>query len=158
MESIPIINSDNKNLLGNIALAMKVVQGSTAYQNNRGRPYNGQSHTVNGKRGETEIHGLTMRDVSDCIAQGFLAASGKKELQDKTKEISNDFKNTEYASKNTWIHDDIYKLDCDFDPGAVIKNTMCFVEDMMDIYPNINPLEVEKSTQKLLNYDNEENI
>jgi len=45
-----------------------------AMQVHRERPYTGQSHTDFGSRGKTEVKGLTMRDVTDCIARGFAQA------------------------------------------------------------------------------------
>lgn len=38
------------------------------------------------------------------------------------------------------IHDDIYKIDMNIDPGAVIKNALCYVEKMMGIFPNVPKL------------------
>ena len=42
-----------------------------AMQTHRERPYLGQSHTLHGSRGKTEVRGITMRDVADCIARGL---------------------------------------------------------------------------------------
>ena len=82
-----------------------------------------------------------MRDLADCIVQGFLAASGDGELYEKTVEIHEDMKNSEYACKNTWRYQDIYSIDLSqVDPGAIIDSALCFVEDMMGIYPNVPKL------------------
>ena len=101
-------------------------QGDSAFRMDRERPYNGQIHTDNGDRGKTIIEGLTMRDMTDCIVRGFLDAGG---LQ----------------SENP-LHDDIYKIEEDLDYGAVIQNTMCWVEKYMSIFPNIPKLREQKKT------------
>ena len=46
--------------------------GSTAYSNDRNRPYDGQAHTDNGARGSVQVKGLTIRDITDCFVKGFL--------------------------------------------------------------------------------------
>lgn len=98
--------------------AFKEIQGSTAFSLDRKRDYDGQPHTDSGTRDKTEVKGLTMRDISDCIVLGFIDAS-KLEIDSP-------------------IHDDIYKIDLDkIDPGAVIQNAMCHIEKYMEIYPNI---------------------
>lgn len=99
--------------------AFKEMQGSSGFTMDRNRAYDGQPHTDSGKRGETLVDGLTMRDIGDCIVMGFLDAAG---LEIKSP-----------------IHDDIYKIDLeDIDPGAVIQNAICYIEKYMGIYPNIN--------------------
>ena len=98
-------------------------QGDSAFRMDRDRPYNGQSHTDSGKRGTTLVEGLTMRDISDCMVRGFLDAGG--------------------IQMENPIYDDIYKLDCKFSPGAVIKNTMCWIEKYMEIYPNVPKLKID---------------
>lgn len=99
---------------------MLEMQGSSAYSLDRNRPYDGQSHTDSGKRGETLVSGLTMRDVSDCIVLGFLSCAGMDE-------------------RECPLHDDIYSIPDlnELDPGAIIQNAMCNVEKMMGIYPNV---------------------
>ncbi len=85
----------------------------------RNRPYSGQPHTDEGERGKTLIEGLTMRDVADCIVIGFLEASGS------------------YPEDPTY--GDMYKIE-DKDtpsPRAIIQNTVCNIEKMMGIFPNI---------------------
>lgn len=100
-----------------LEFAFKEIQGSSGWSMDRNRPYDGQPHTDNGERGKTIVEGLTMRDIADCIVRGFLAAGG--------------------IQKENPIHDDLYLLDCQFSPGAVIRNAMCEVEKMMGIYPNV---------------------
>jgi len=71
--------------------------------NDRNRPYSDQPHTAQGLRGETEVTGITMRDLQDCLIQAFLAsASPESGLQKKTAEISSEFQNTEFACDETW--------------------------------------------------------
>jgi len=103
--------------------AFAELQGDSAFRMDRDRPYNGQPHTDNGERGKTLVDGLSMRDISDCMVRGFLDASGIQ--------IENP------------IHDDIYKIDELPDIGAVIQNTMCWVEKYMGIYPNVPELKSE---------------
>jgi hypothetical protein len=101
-------------------------QGATAYSMDRERTYDGQDHTTNGTRGKTVVEGLTMRDVADCIVKAMLACGG------------------DYRENPIW--DDVYKLNFeDIDPIAVVQNAMVNIEKMMDIYPNVEPLEFKES-------------
>ncbi len=104
--------------------------------NKRDRPYNGKPHTYFGVRGMEEVTGLTMRDISDCMAQGLLVASGNADLQHKVCEIGGGIKDTKCANKSTWRQADIYKVS-DVNYGAVIQSTLCFIEHFMGIYPNV---------------------
>lgn len=116
-----------KNFNDFLEMAMFEIQGESGYSLERDREYNGQSHTDSGVRGKTIVSGLTMRDISDCIVRGFLDAAG---LGD-----------TVYP-----IRDDIYRIDLDkIDPGAVINNTMCWVEKYMGIYPNVPKVKKESN-------------
>ena len=104
---------------------LKEIQGSTGFSLDRNRDYDGQPHTDAGIRGKTEVKGLTMRDISDCIVLGFMDSASFMNLETKNP-----------------IHDDIYKIDLDkIDPGAVIQNAICHVEKYMGIYPNVPKLE-----------------
>lgn len=108
---------------------------------NRNRPYDGQPHTFWGERGKTMVgEKLTMRDIADCIAMGFLAASDPDGpdggLQKRTVEIDPEFIGTEFARKDNWDYSDLYKVTGE-DPVAVIKNAICFIEHMLGIYPNV---------------------
>lgn len=42
-------------------------EAEAAFMSGRARPYVGQEHTGNGKRGKTEVRGVTFRDISDAI-------------------------------------------------------------------------------------------
>lgn len=101
--------------------------GSTAYNNDRDRPYDGQSHTDNGIRGAIKVEGLTFRDITDCFVKGFLLSNGtaQPDLYDR---VIND----------SWLHSDLYKLDFgNIDPGAACQNMSCEIEKMMGKFPNI---------------------
>ncbi len=94
----------------------------------RNRPYSGQSHTHNGERGKAIVEGLTMRDVADCIVGGFLSCGG--------------------IYKDNPVPNDIYKINLnDIDPGAVIQNTVCNIEKMMGIFPNLPKLETAEAVE-----------
>lgn len=109
-------------------------QSSDSYRNDRDRPYNGQPHTDQGIRGKTLVEGLTMRDVYDCMVMGFLQAGAREE---------DDFALAQKVEDGTWCADDVYKIDPDFDPIAVIQCALCNVEKFMGIYPNVPKLKTE---------------
>jgi len=101
--------------------------GSTAYRNDRNRPYDGQPHTDNGIRGATKIKGLSFRDITDCFVRGFLLSNGVDQ-PDLYERVEND----------SWLHSDLYKLHLEnIDPGAACQNMCCEIEKMMGIFPNI---------------------
>ena len=109
---------------------LRSIQGSSRIRNDRERPYDGQPQTDQGARGATPVEGLTFRDVVDCFVKGFLLSTGPGELYEK---VEND----------TWVHDDLYKIDQNgIDPGAVAQNMACEMEKMMGIYPNVPGLAV----------------
>lgn len=121
---------DLKNTIIN---GMIEIQGSSAYSNDRNRPYDGQPHTDNGERGKTEVKGLTFRDIRDCFIKGALLSNGVEQplLYER-------------AQENTWVADDIYKLNWNnMDPIAVAQNMSCEMEKMMGIYPNVPKLNSE---------------
>lgn len=104
-----------------IAWIMSEIQGSSAISLAKERPYDAQPHTHNGKRGEQLVSGITVRDIADCMVLGFLAAAG--------------------IEREVPIPDDIYNINLDnIDPGAVIQNTVCWIEKYMGIYPNVPEL------------------
>jgi len=101
-------------------------QGSTGYSLDRDRLYDGQPHTDSGIRGKTEVKGLTMRDVKDCMVRGFLDAAGM-------------------GDKKYPVTDDVYQIDLEkLDPVAVMQNAVCWIEKYMGIYPNVPELDVDK--------------
>lgn len=104
--------------------------GSTAYSNDRDRPYDGQPHTDNGKRGATKVQGLTIRDITDCFIKGFLLSNGidQPELYERVE-------------NGSWLHADIFKIDLEnIDPIAALQNMSCEIEKMMGIFPNVDKL------------------
>ena len=108
-----------------LASMIRSLNGSSRIRNDRERPYDGQSHTITGIRGSTLVAGLTVRDVVDCLVQGFLLSSGEGELYDK-------------AQNGTWIYENVYKLNLgDLDPMAVAQNMACCIEEYMGVFPNI---------------------
>jgi len=133
--------------------------------NTRMRPYNGQPHTPTGERGKEEVKGLTIRDVLDCFAKSLIGTAGKhsilelpqkewKELWintgnvdeygdgvfEPTDEMLKRINNNEFvgdkADIGLWSWDDMYHIEDDFDPIAVLQNTAVEIEKMMGIYPN----------------------
>ncbi len=108
-----------------LASMLRSGQGSTRIRNDRERPYDGQPWTDNGIRGATLVVGLTMRDVVDCLIQGFLLSNGPGESYSK-------------AINGTWIQEDVFNLDLgQLDPMAVAQNMLCCIERYMGIFPNI---------------------
>ena len=82
----------------------------------RNRPYNGQRHTDDGKRGETEVRGITMRDVRDCLILAFY---------DSRPPDCNPPESVEDLP-----------LD-DMSLEAISQNLACWIERYMGIFPNI---------------------
>ena len=83
MKNIPMVDMNDKDFEQKFNFMIWSTDSSSDYRNDRDRPYNGQPHTDHGERGKTEIKGLTMRDVVDCMVQGFLASSCDEELLKK---------------------------------------------------------------------------
>lgn len=98
----------NVNLEGAIA----ETEGSSAFRRDRDRPYDGQPWTSAGFRGFTEVQGLSMRDVRDCLDYAIVDCIIPGE--------------TTFA---------------DIDPAALGQNLCCWIEKMMGIYPNAPPIE-----------------
>ena len=88
----------------------------------RERPYDGQCWTSGGERGSTQVTGLTMRDVSDCLMLALLDSSPSRPGPDS-------------ASPCIQM-DDIYALNLEeIDPGAIAQNLCCWIEKYMGIFP-----------------------
>jgi len=99
----------------------------------RGRPFTGQPHTDTGKRGATEIKGISFRDLRDAYIRAvFLSAHHIAPLQ------------YEEACKGegaALCDNDLYELDWNkLDPVAICQNLSCEVERIMGIFPNVPPL------------------
>lgn len=111
------------------------IAGSSAYSNERDRPYDGQPQTANGLRGRELISGLTFRDVKDCFINGALLSCGGIDGCENLYER---------AETNTWIEDDLYKIPFEkIDPLAMWQNMACEMEKMMGIYPNVPRLQCD---------------
>jgi hypothetical protein len=99
----------------------------------RDRPYIGQEHTMMGKRGETEIKGITFRDMRDCfIRAAFLCAN--EQFQELYEEADK-------GESAALCENDMYKLDWnELDPMAICQNLACEIERIMGIFPNVPSL------------------
>jgi hypothetical protein len=107
----------NDKILKKLAEAIENMSPSGIFQDRR-RPYNGQPQTDCGERGMTEVKGLTMRDITDCVRIAIWESCGSPENA---------------AS--------IYDCDLsDCDAIAIEKNITCNIEKMMGIYPNVPTL------------------
>lgn len=114
----------------NLEDLLREAQGSTAVSMDRNRPYDGQPHTDNGMRGQHEVHGISMRDVTDCLIRAIVLSSdpGTDAGMDLRRKLGN----------GSLIHDNIYDADLSLmDPLAIAKNLTCEIEKMMGIYPNV---------------------
>lgn len=98
---------------------------------NRERPYDGQPHTSTGKRGSTEIKGITFRDLRDAYIRAiFLSQSHQfPHLYEEACKGPNALLAENY----------LYQLDWnDLDPMAIQQNLNTEIEKLMGIYPNID--------------------
>ena len=96
----------------------------------RDRPYSGQSHTDNGIRGQTEVKGLTFRDLNDCFVRAILLSA--PHLVPKLYDEALKGENAELNGN------DLYGFDLDqLDPIAIGQNLSCEVERVMGIFPNV---------------------
>jgi len=164
-KSIPILDMSDENFQDELAFQIWSTQSSSDYRNDRERPYNGQSHTDDGERGKTEVKGLTMRDIKDCLIMAMLdSCASDKYLEadefskcwDFSKCVNEDDKPTptpyllqkqaendpDYVctkvDTGNWRPQDVYLIDWNnVDPLAVAKNLTCRIEKMMGIFPNI---------------------
>jgi len=83
---------------------------------NRKRPYKGQPWTTDGERGKTEVHGITLRDVRDCLILALNNTCPKK--VDPPQSVQ-----------------DLDLAHADLE--ALSQNLSCWIERYMGIYPNI---------------------
>jgi hypothetical protein len=67
---IPVFNADDADQME----SLRKILADDPYGGDRSRPYLGQRHTDLGERGKTEVRGLTMRDIGDCIRRGQILA------------------------------------------------------------------------------------
>lgn len=107
-----------------------VIEAPSEPPSPRDRPYNGQSHTDTGIRGQTFVEGLTMRDITDCYKRAVALSAGHvaPDAYQEADEGGLDF--------------DLYSIDISqLDPGAISQNLTCEIERMMGIFPNLPELE-----------------
>lgn len=163
---IPMLDASSEDFKNELDFAIWSTHSASDYRNDRDRPYNGQDHTDEGLRGKTEVNGLTMRDIKDCLIKAMLISSPPKEYltADEFFKCWN-FKNdndeeptpTKYLLDNqdkyisskvetdTWRVQDVYKTNWnDIDPLAIAKNMTCEIEKMMGIFPNVPPLKINE--------------
>jgi len=94
------------------------------------RPFTGQSHTTQGKRGKTEVRGLRFRDLADCIVKAFVDSAGFT--------LENCDEMYQRADDGTLNYNDLFELDLSrMAPVALIQNITIRVEKAMGIFPNI---------------------
>ena len=105
------------------------------------RPYDGQSWTDDGVRGQTKVAGLTMRDISDCLAIAFVHSAAPTAEESLAHYECADPECSRIRCKLerrrlSW--EDIYSLDlAQMDPKAIAQNLVCEIERRMGIFPNI---------------------
>lgn len=139
LKEIPIIDSQDKDFKDKFGFEIWSTHSCSDYRNDRERPYNGQLHTVHGKRGKTEIRGITFRDLHDCFIKAILLSCSNEEIYSK-------------AENNEWREQDVYlafEKDPDIDPIAISQNLGIEIEKLMGIYPNVPELS-EDSIDKFL--------
>ena len=81
------------------------------------RPYNGQRWTDDGKRGQTLVQGLTIRDIRDCLILAFYD-SRPPELRTPPKSV-----------------EDLPLAEMSLE--AISQNFSCWIERYMGIFPNV---------------------
>jgi hypothetical protein len=118
-----------------------ILMGLTDHTTDPDRPFTGQPHTENGQRGATEIKGIRLRDLADCIVKAWIdAASHTIEDENLQEELIG------RADDGTLNYNDVYKIDCgDVDPLALMLSVCCRVEKAMGIFPNVPRLQCEES-------------
>lgn len=98
----------------------------------RDRPYNGQVWTNMGKRGKTEVTGLTMRDIRDCYIRAVLLSASHL--------VPDLYTEADKGEDANICGNDLYGFDLDkLDPIAISQNLTCEIERMMGIFPNVEP-------------------
>jgi hypothetical protein len=164
-KEIPMLDMSDENFSDNLAFNIwSDGNSSSDYRNDRERPYNGQSWTSQGERGNTEVTGLTMRDIRDCLIKAMIESSPSNESVEEWLKCwdfskcdpsgdGDDAIPTQYlldnqdkyinqkVKLNTWRSQDVYKLNWnDIDPLAIANNMCCEMEKMMGIFSNITKL------------------
>lgn len=156
----PVLDPESENFKEDLKFNLWSTQSNSDYRNDRERPYNGQPWTDDGIRGQTEVKGLTLRDIKDCFIKALLQCGASDEYLEKDFMKCWDFtgcdengtppKPTQYLLDNqdkyvstkvdtgNWRPQDVFKLELNkIDPLAVAQNLTCEIEKMMGIFPNI---------------------
>jgi len=128
MKDIPMANSPEE-------LPEMLKELGSDHRMLRCRPYDGQPWTDMGKRGATEIKGITFRDLRDCFIRAFILASNDG-VDDVLYLEANKGENACLCENDVYGRGDI-------DPIAVAQSLSCEVEKLMEIFPNI-PKEEEQ--------------
>lgn len=155
-DDFPILDSEDPDFKEQLAFNAWSTQSCSDYRNDRERPYDGQPWTDNGIRGQSEVKGVTFRDIRDCLIRAILISAPNPALDDTNEFLKCwDFKTnpptpTPYLNDNqekyisykvelgTWRPQDVYKIDLTkVDPLAVANNLSVEIEKLMGIYPNI---------------------
>lgn len=160
-KEIELLDASDESFKEQLEFAIWSTGSSSDYRNDRERLYNGQSWTIEGKRGETEVNGLTMRDIKDCLIKAMIESSPPpKEYFDNFSKCwdfsEGEAKPTKYLFDNqdkyistkvqlgTWRPQDVYKLNWDdISPLAIANNMSCQMEKMMGIFPNIEKYNID---------------
>jgi hypothetical protein len=109
----------------------------------RDRPYSGQTHTMTGERGATEIKGVTFRDLRDCFIRAVLLSTGGQFASEESKRahLKALYDEADKGPLATLCENDLYGFDLDqLDPIAIAQNLSCEIEKIMGIYPNVPAL------------------
>ena len=162
--NVPMMDATSSAFKDEFAFNIWSTQSCSDYRNDRERPYNGQPWTDDGVRGQQEVHGLTMRDIKDCLIKAMLMSAHDEQYLradeflkcwdfSMCKNDGDEPTPTEYllekqkegiyistkVDTGNWRPQDVYKLDWNnIDPLAVAQNLTCNIEKMMGIFPNTN--------------------
>lgn len=101
------------------------------------RPYDGQPHTNTGKRGATEIKGVTFRDLRDCYIRAVLLSAHHL--------VPHLYKEATKGEQASLCENDLRGFDLNqLSLTAICQNLCVEVEKLMGIYPNIPKRRSEK--------------
>ena len=156
-KEIEMLDASSEDFKEQLEFAIWSTGGSSDYRNDRERPYNGQNWTDEGERGKTEVKGLTMRDIRDCLIKAMLVSSPSNKYLNEdfskcwdysqeppkpTQYLLDHQNETDFISTKvelgTWRPQDVYKINWgDIDPLVIAQNLTCEIEKMMGIFPNV---------------------
>lgn len=165
-KNVPLLDLDSSDFMEQLNFEMWSTQSSSDTRNDRNRPYDGQSHTDDGVRGQQIVSGLTMRDIKDCLIMAMIESAPCDKMMEEGEFMKCwDFsecksggkaKPTQYlldhidepdyimhkVELGIWRPQDIYKINWgDIVPLAIVKNLTCNIEKMMGIFPNVTELQ-----------------